>query len=1028
MNRRKVMLIFILLVLISVVNSSIKAVEDIGWVAGGEISVLTLSREHIMDQVMLSQKLGHLNTIYVTVKQFDGRIWYYSEKYAEVMTLPGNGMSYSYKDNPLQKVINRAHSESPHQAVMVLFQAFNDKYAAENLFPEARIPGTDWVDPAYKPMQDYLIDLATDLVKHYPIDGLSLDSIRYPSGVRDSSLPITKNRNRVEVLTDFLQRFVAVIRGIDSRVDISTNVFAETVKTPVTQLGQDISKFSEIVDFVSPMLYPYTDDQQETEESLYKYQNVEPKFSTEPGITFLSDNWLQVRWDTIAPTGASISLFQAGEMIKTVEHAELTIEHSVWFRDLTGDTDYQVVIQIVDPYGQTVEKQIAVKTLKNLALGAIAEVSSVTHAGFEGDKVLDNDLSTRWCSTAETDLDWITIDLGGVKEIQGVGLEWEYAYARKFIIQYSVDGYDWETIYVEKEGTGGRQDIFFDAVQAQFVKLIGVEKGTDLGYSLWEVKVYQNFMTMTVEGGREMYADRLLKKMTLEEKVGQLFQIGFTGTTVTPEIKEMIEDYHIGGVIYFRRNISSLEQVTRLSNELQRLAMEKESGVPLFISTDQEGGIVTRLTGGTHFPGNMALGAAGDIELARKAGQAVARELRGAGINMNLAPVLDVNNNPENPIIGVRSFGEDPQQVAALGTAFIQGMQAEGVIACGNHFPGHCDTDTDSHLDLPIIRHERERLEEVEFYPFKEAIKAGLDSIMTAHIYFPAIESEEGIPATLSHAVLTDLLRKEMGYEGLIITDCMEMDAIVSTFGTVEGSIMTLNAGSDMVLISHTLNRQKNAIKAVIEAVRSGRISEERIEESVRRILEIKEKRFGLTDQLVADWQLIDLESDGAIAYEIAKKAVTLVQDVDGLLPITREEKVMIMEFNMGQLGLVEDKNKISSPLVSFLQKQKIDVKYHLFAKGDTQLPDLTGVEKIVICTYSVLQNPDQSRVVKEIYNLNIPVIVVSLRNPYDLQAFPEISTYLTTYDYSTANLLVASEILTGKSEAKGVLPITLDL
>lgn len=521
--------------------------------------------------------------------------------------------------------------------------------------------------------------------------------------------------------------------------------------------------------------------------------------------------------------------------------------------------------------------------------------------------------------------------------------------------------------------------------------------------------------------------DKLLSQMSLEKKVGQLFQIGFYGTEVTPELREMILKYNVGGIIYFRRNIESLEQIAQVSNELHRLAQEKEDGIPLLISTDQEGGTVTRLTGATHFPGNMALGATGEVELARQVGQAVARELLGAGINMNLAPVLDVNNNPANPIIGVRSYGEVPEKVAEFGAALIQGMQREGVVACGKHFPGHGDTDTDSHLDLPIIRHDRKRLAEVELVPFKKAIATGLDSVMAAHIYFPAIEPRDGIPATLSPNVLTGLLRDELGFEGLIITDCMEMDAIVNTFGTVEGAIMTIEAGADMVLISHTLEKQQQAIQSVIEAVQSGRISEERVDVSVRRILQLKEKRFGLVREQIADWRQIDLAHGQHVADQIARKAVTLVKDEANLLPLDSTQKVMLMEFAMGQLGLVEDEGQVKSYIAQLLTKQGINPEHYIFPKKDTKLPELAGVDRVVICTYSATLDQSQAEVVKKVQALGIPLIVLSLRNPYDLCLFPEVSTFLTTYDYSKANLCVASEILVGKYQAQGVLPVTLE-
>ncbi|MGM0498739.1 MAG: beta-N-acetylhexosaminidase [Bacillota bacterium] len=348
------------------------------------------------------------------------------------------------------------------------------------------------------------------------------------------------------------------------------------------------------------------------------------------------------------------------------------------------------------------------------------------------------------------------------------------------------------------------------------------------------------------KSGANYLIDYKLKNMSLEEKVGQLFQVGFQSKSIDREIKDLIENYHIGGVIYFTRNIENLEQTASLSKNLQELALDSGAGIPLFISVDQEGGKVRRIKDLTYFPANIEIGATGDKELSRKAAAVTAKELKGLGINVNLAPVLDVNNNPANPVIGERSFGADPILVAEMGVAYIKGLQAEGIIATAKHFPGHGDTAVDSHFDLPVINHSRERLDQVELYPFKKAIEAGVDSIMVAHIYFSTIESEAGIPATLSKAVLNDLLREELNFEGVIITDDLEMGAITNFFGTAAGAVKTIEAGADIVLISHSYDKQKQAIEAVIAAVENGRISEKRIEESLRRIIKLKGKRINI--------------------------------------------------------------------------------------------------------------------------------------------------------------------------------------
>ena len=523
---------------------------------------------------------------------------------------------------------------------------------------------------------------------------------------------------------------------------------------------------------------------------------------------------------------------------------------------------------------------------------------------------------------------------------------------------------------------------------------------------------------------------KLISKMTLEEKIGQMFQVGFVGTKVTSEISEMIKDYHVGGIIYFRRNIKSLIQVSNLSNELQVLSINQRMGLPLIISTDQEGGIVHRLIGGTHFPGSMVLGATKNVELAKRTGQAIAKELKTLGINMDFAPVLDVNCNSLNPVIGVRSFGEDPFWVAKLGVAFIKGVQAEGIIACGKHFPGHGDTVVDSHLSLPVVKHDRNHLEKVEFYPFIQAIQAGVDSIMTAHVCFPSIEPKEDIPATLSYNVLTNLLRKELGYTGIIITDCMEMKAIADGFGTSEGAIMSIKAGSDIVLVSHSINKQKQAIEMVIEAVRKGEISEERINQSVLRILKLKGKRIGLKNPPISDYRKIDKKMDEELAYQIAKKGVTLVKDESNLIPIDmfNSKKILVLDFFLKRSSLVEDDIENKNLLVDFLKEEGVEVEHYTFFEGEDTMPPLKGIDRIIVCSFNAIHNPYQVKIIRKIQTLNIPFIVLALCNPYDLQVFPEVSTFLTTYDYSPFNLKAVSEIIVGKHKVQGVLPITLKI
>ena len=490
----------------------------------------------------------------------------------------------------------------------------------------------------------------------------------------------------------------------------------------------------------------------------------------------------------------------------------------------------------------------------------------------------------------------------------------------------------------------------------------------------------------------------------------------------------LIEDYYVGGIIYFRRNIESLKQVSTLSNELQKLSANKRPYLPLIISTDQEGGRVSRLAGGTHFPGNMVIGASRQSSLAGKAGGAIAGELKAVGINMDFAPVLDVSNNPLNIVIGTRSFGGDPLLVANMGVAFIKGMQKEGVIACAKHFPGHGDTAVDSHLDLPVIECDRERLEKVEIYPFKAVIEAGVDSIMTAHIYVPALESKKGIPATLSYSILTNLLRRKLGYAGVIITDCLEMKAIADNFGTVEGAVMAIEAGVDIVLVSHTLDKQKAAIEKTIKAVKEGRITEERIDQSVWRILKLKEQKIGFKGAPVSDYRKINKEKEEKIAYEISKDGVTLVKDENNLIPIKNNyKKVLVIDFPIKKLSLVEDDIEGNNLLINFLRKEEIKVKYIALPCSESELTLPEGTDLIIVCAYDAVHNAYQVKEIKKLQSTGTPLIVLS-SNPYDLQVLPGITTFLAIYDYSSFNLEVAGEILIGKYKAKGTLPVTLKI
>ncbi|GJL52852.1 MAG: glycoside hydrolase family 3 [Nitrospirales bacterium] len=325
--------------------------------------------------------------------------------------------------------------------------------------------------------------------------------------------------------------------------------------------------------------------------------------------------------------------------------------------------------------------------------------------------------------------------------------------------------------------------------------------------------------------------------MTLREKVGQLFMIGFDGTDLSPELISWIQDYQPGGIILFSRNLVDANQIAHLTNALQDLAGPSH----LLMAIDQEGGKVSRLPPEfTIFPPAATVAACGSTDYAYQAAAVTAQELRTVGFNMNMAPVLDVNTNPLNPIIGDRAFSADPEQVCTLGNATISGLHDHGIIACGKHFPGHGESTKDSHKELPIVTLSKERLEQIELHPFRSAITHGLMTMMSAHIHFPALD--DTVPATLSHKVMTTLLRDEIGFSGVMLSDDLEMNAIAEHMSMGEAAVRSIQAGIDLILICHQQTRQAEAIEAVEEAIQKGTISESRLDMSLARISALKQR------------------------------------------------------------------------------------------------------------------------------------------------------------------------------------------
>jgi len=526
----------------------------------------------------------------------------------------------------------------------------------------------------------------------------------------------------------------------------------------------------------------------------------------------------------------------------------------------------------------------------------------------------------------------------------------------------------------------------------------------------------------------------VISDLTLEEQIGQLMMVGFPGTTPTPQLLELIQRHHVGNIILFSRNVQSARQLRTLTSDLQTIARQAGHRYPLLIALDQENGMVQRLgTDATIFPGNMALGAVGSEERAYEVALAAGLELRAAGVNFNLAPVVDVNNNPANPVIGVRSFGEDPQQVALLASAEIRGYQKAGVATCIKHFPGHGDTATDSHLAMPTVPYDLQRLDAVELVPFKSGIAAGTDSVMTAHIYFPALMGDTELPATLSPAVVHQLLREKLGFQGVIITDCLEMNAVSETVGVGKGAVLAQQAGNDLILISHRYDRQLAGIEAVKAAVREGTISPAQIQQSVARILQLKE-RLNNQEQTIQTIDIVGCQAHQQLSAQIYEQSTTVVRDQQHLLPLrlAPEQRLLLVYTHREIWTQVEDKGYPEAFLVELLRQHHAHTTVSVLTPetSPTEYETLYQVasesDAILLVTINALLDPQQVQVMQKLLATGRPVIGLAPYMPYDLLAFPQLGTYLVTYEYTRPAIAAAVRVLFGEIQPRGKLPVSL--
>ena len=531
--------------------------------------------------------------------------------------------------------------------------------------------------------------------------------------------------------------------------------------------------------------------------------------------------------------------------------------------------------------------------------------------------------------------------------------------------------------------------------------------------------------------------------MTLEEKAGQLLMPWMLGD-FAPEgsegferIARAVREDGVGGVIV---SVGSPSEVAAKINNLQALAK-----VPLLVGADLESGAGYRmrgavflpnnieLGGATLFPSLMAVGATGDERLAYEMGRVTATEARAVGVHLPFAPVLDVNNNPDNPVIATRSFGENPAEVARLGSAFVRGLQEHGAVATGKHFPGHGDTGVDSHVDLPVIRVDRERLEQVELRPFRSAIAAGMGAVMSAHVSIPSLTGSVSTPSTLSPAVLSGLLRREMGFGGLIVTDAMDMAAITRRFGGAEAVVRALEAGADIILMPESTS---GARESLVAAVRSGRVSEARLDDSAFRILELK-ARMGLDRERHTDiariHRAVGVPEHLERAAEVAESSITLLRNRRNLLSLrgTRTANVLSVTYR-GQANLLAGRHFNARVRGTYRRLRTEDVHPDT---GESEYQRLlsraTRSDLVIVSAYVLAARTDGepnvpeplSEFVQALADRRVPHIVISFGNPYLLSDFPEAQAYMLAWSGAEASQVAAARALFGEIPIRGRTP-----
>lgn len=510
--------------------------------------------------------------------------------------------------------------------------------------------------------------------------------------------------------------------------------------------------------------------------------------------------------------------------------------------------------------------------------------------------------------------------------------------------------------------------------------------------------------------------------MSLERKVGQLMSVAFHGSRVTSALEAMIRDKGIGGVILYSENFSDAASLSKLIADLSEIARQAKT-IPLFFEIDQEGGAVTRIgKGATVLPGQMALAATPDpAQSVRTAVGIIANELNAVGVNWNLAPDGDVNDEPTNPVIGNRSFSSDPARVSSLVTAAVQAYAAANFLCCVKHFPGHGSTTIDSHTGLPRIDADRATLDRIELAPFRAAIAVGVPAIMSAHIVVPALDPTPGLPVTLSKPVLTDLLRGTLGFGGVIVTDDLEMGALQSV-GEAAAGLRALQAGADFLLFRFDESAQLEGHRRIADAVRAGALPLERLEASARRIVNLKRSRSIYLGR--RETPAPDLAAHAQVSLDLARDSITLLRNRT-VLPL--RGRVLVIAPANPDVAVLPDQPALGTVIArkrSDAVTQTMSLKPNA-SDVDRAVSAARQSDVVVIGTTDLFANPEQAQLVRAVANER-PVCMVSLRGPYDVMTIADVPAYLCAYDGREPSLVAASEILVGERKPVGAVPVEI--